>query len=569
MLDTIKQWFVKRKIVSVESWDGSASNYSTPKAYADASLMNFNTGNPDEWVKELIKLPVRREGDAKDVYVKEAVYAASGGRGITQVTKPENVSEDEFNRQLKSAANELIKAYKEMDQLAPDSVYEIAGKEKPMERQAKSLSEIYYDICEMIYLMDMAEDTYTHIVDFYIDDESKEMFVIVAQNGRLYKIPVGVFGGNVALGVDKYELDLNPERQQRSLTIFRQANGHYRWLSIAGTTALNRSGEIDSKELFDSFIEHINKTGEYPILNFYHQGDNSRLGIADYVARDENVYIASGIFDDNEFGRAAAKGIENKPDYWGNSIEFMAYEGDVARFVTNDNVKISIPVYTRGINTAISILPESVAAAWGTTHMSTNGGLIMNKVTKDALTELLGDPELVENFEDVVDGVNQEINERMIHRSTEETVEEEVEDSTVENETVEDETVEEDETEQEIVLDENFVNDLLPDLVDNETFQSYVEERAREVARGMLAGLESRIATLENRLSETENQLQESEYEQRARWEEDSPQVKRAKRVSYRGRSQTVFTEENQRTNNDNFAARAENTLQKIKGEGN
>ena len=193
----------------------------------------------------------------------------------------------------------------------------------------------------------------------------------------------------------------------------------------------------------------------------------------------------------------------------------------------------------------------------------------MNKVTKDALTELLGDPELVENFEDVVDGVNQEINERMIHRSTEETVEEEVEDSTVENETVEDETVEEDETEQEIVLDENFVNDLLPDLVDNETFQSYVEERAREVARGMLAGLESRIATLENRLSETENQLQESEYEQRARWEEDSPQVKRAKRVSYRGRSQTVFTEENQRTNNDNFAARAENTLQKIKGEGN
>ena len=36
MLDTIKQWFVKRKIVSVESWDGSASNYSTPKAYADA-----------------------------------------------------------------------------------------------------------------------------------------------------------------------------------------------------------------------------------------------------------------------------------------------------------------------------------------------------------------------------------------------------------------------------------------------------------------------------------------------------------------------------------------------------
>lgn len=561
---------ILQKIVSVYSWDGSASNYSTAEAYAKASLINFNSGDPENWTKSLVKLPVRREGDSNDTYVKEAVYAASGGRGITQVSKPDTVEDSEFERQLKNAANEIIKAYLEMDEVAPESVYEIAGKEYPMENQAMAFSELYHEINEAIWLIDHALGTYSWVVDVYLSDD-KNIFAVVSQNGKLFKQHFMFDGDDLIIG-DSEEILLEPEMPMMTQTkVFQQKDGLYRWLCIAATTALNRNAELNSKQLYDSFIEHINETGEYPILNFYHQ-PNTRLGQADFAARDDNLYILSGTFDDNEFGKAAAKGLESKPGYWGDSIEFWALEGEWLD-IDVENTQVSIPVYTKGINTAVSILPESDARCIGTLHIAQSRGLdSMNDKIKKALIDLYeGNEELANQFEQSADRINQEINENMIHQSVEE-VEEVTEEIEEVVEEIEDE-LEEDEVEGSVVeLDETFLPNLLADLEGNEQFEEMVQERINQAIAPLIEQLNSvvtalnvaqnKITALQTTQQETNRIVQENEAEKRQRWENDSP---RKTVVSYRPRLQEI-EEAEPVVNNGSYADKANNTLNKILG---
>lgn len=133
MVDLISGKGKERKIVDVDSWDGSASNYSSTQEFCNASLINVNEASgrtdSDEWVQSHCKLPVRREEDSADTFVRQAVFAAAGGRGITQVEKPDDVPQEAWDTAVKNAADDLIKAYEEMEETAPDSVFEAAGKE--------------------------------------------------------------------------------------------------------------------------------------------------------------------------------------------------------------------------------------------------------------------------------------------------------------------------------------------------------------------------------------------------------------------------------------------------------
>ena len=123
---------VKREIKEVETWDGSAANYEDPAAYCSACLIDVNPDGEDK-VTALCMLPVRGPGDEPGAYVDKAVMAAAGGRGITQVEKPEGVEEATWDSAVKAAANEIVSAYEQMDRVAPQSVYDLAGKERPAE----------------------------------------------------------------------------------------------------------------------------------------------------------------------------------------------------------------------------------------------------------------------------------------------------------------------------------------------------------------------------------------------------------------------------------------------------
>lgn len=105
-------------------WDGSAEQWDTAEAYCNACLINENTGNPRTWSKSACHLPVKDSGGG---YNRNGVHAAAGGRGITRL---EGVSADK----KRAAARKLISLYREMGELAPESVYAIAGERRPAEK---------------------------------------------------------------------------------------------------------------------------------------------------------------------------------------------------------------------------------------------------------------------------------------------------------------------------------------------------------------------------------------------------------------------------------------------------
>lgn len=531
----------KRKIKEVDSWNGSASNYSTPQAYAAASLINFNPAAGrarEEWTKDLIALPVRQEGDSSDTYIKQAVQAASGGRGITRVKKPSEVSQDDFDRLIKSAANEIVKAYGQWDGIAPDSVYNLAGKTAPKER-AVAFNEIFSRVWESVDLADMAEETYTVIIDVYYDEDNGNFFALGMRDGKVYKMNILAREDDIMLG-EFEEVEIGPmaSKEERSLLVYRDKNGKRRWLSISSVATLNRVGEIDSRQLFDSFITYARMTNKYPILNVYHLGDGSKIGQADFLAREGYVYITSGVFDETPYAQAVADTLEKEPGKWGDSIEYYAFGDDIETFEV-EGMRFQARVYTVGINTAISVLLERDAASVLTTHQvkRNNGGVIMNEQLRNALLELFaGDEEQVDSFLSQVNETNGQAMTRISRSATavveeeteaEETVEEETVTEEAEAENVEEEVVTGEDTEIQIELGETFVNDLVRSAEFVDALGQLVNER--------LAKFEQRMAKLENEAEETRE------------WVEDRPKQARKAVVSYRARG-----------NNNNGAAQAE-----------
>lgn len=359
---SLRDFIRNRKINNVSSLNGE---YTTPVAYANSSLLNFNTGSPDTWSLDLIKLPVKNEGDTR--YVRQAVQAASGGRGITSIRKPEGVSDEVFNRKMKAAALEIIEAYRTWDGMAPDSIYELAGLEVPVERSI-IFSDMYEKVQDYLYIADLAEKERTALYDIFYDDTSDEFYALAIRNGVVYKVEIEPTEDDVIIGEFR-ELsiqDISPIGSENKLRVYRDNTGTMRWLSIASVAVLNRVNEIDSRELFDSFISYAERTNNFPVLNVYHLGEGSSIGKADFLARHGYVYIAGGTFTDDIFGRTAAMSLQERDD-WGNSIEFYSPRAYIETF-NIDGAAVQIPVYKNGINTGITIVKERDAASVFTLH---------------------------------------------------------------------------------------------------------------------------------------------------------------------------------------------------------
>lgn len=240
-----------------------------------------------------------------------------------------------------------------------------------------------------------------YVCDVYLDNTGA--FAIFTSDGKLYKVPVIIDEQSQISTGEAQEVVMDFTPVTRGLTVTRQKDGRIRWVAAPACTAiLNRSGEIDSRDLFDSFVEYIERTGEYPSLDFFHLGADLVLGKADLVFRDGVNYVATGLFDDSDEARAVAAAIEKEPDYWGLSIQYLpTEEPEMLRSVEG----IEIPVFRQGINHFISILPESTAAAI-LTNISTKEVNRMNKIQEVALKKALGSEELFNSVAEKLNSVN-------------------------------------------------------------------------------------------------------------------------------------------------------------------
>ncbi len=227
-----------------------------------------------------------------------------------------------------------------------------------------------------------------YVLDAYIDDAGT--FAIITRNdGKLYKMPVFVDSQSQISTGEQTEVFMEFTPVSRNLMIQRQADGSIRWYAMPACTAfLNRSGEIDSRALFDSFVEYAERANEYPELDFYHLGERLTLGKADMLFRDDVNFCASGVFYDTDIARAAVKSLEERGDYWGLSIAYLPTK-EPEKIRSTEGVEI--PVFNDGICRFISLLPEDTAASILTSITTQEEVNRMNEKQKQALKELTGD----------------------------------------------------------------------------------------------------------------------------------------------------------------------------------
>lgn len=103
--------------ISDAAWDGSASRWPDAASYAEACLINLNTGPRADWTKDLCKLPVREPSGAIN---RNAVHAAAaalaGGRGGVQASAEAK----------KAAARKLKRLYADLKEAVPPSIARMA-----------------------------------------------------------------------------------------------------------------------------------------------------------------------------------------------------------------------------------------------------------------------------------------------------------------------------------------------------------------------------------------------------------------------------------------------------------
>lgn len=378
---------MNRSIKSVKSWSGGSNSYKTADSYCSACLIDVNpSGKPK--TKSLCKLPVREDGDGSGVYVDKAVFAAAVR--FNQLKKPEGVSDGTWGSAVKEAANKLLSAYSQMDKEAPDVLYEAAGKSKPKKgrtmnwltnlvdmlmnkpsQRAMSLDNLMQKVYKGLYELEDENDAYYSMARLMVDE--KGLWVVINDHGTLYRTDLAISAdGTVTLGeMIEVKEEYTPVKQNR-VFVKRQADGTARFFAIAASAVLNRVNEIDSRKLFDNMVRHAEEAEYYPAIDIHHLGqidpDTFEIGYADFLARVGVTYITSGILDESKvLGRKMVQKLESdEAKEWGCSIEYFPIEKETIELNLGDNGTIPVDVYTDGVNTRISFLPEQRAANWFT-----------------------------------------------------------------------------------------------------------------------------------------------------------------------------------------------------------
>jgi len=399
------------------------------------------------------------------------------------------------------------------------------------EERAINMNAVYYAVWDEIERIDY----YAWLNDLYMDDDGMH-FAVYSSGGKLYRADVMIgSNGSVELGEPVQVMEeFVPVGRTK---IFRQADGKWRWFSISATSVLNRAGEIDSRDLFDSFIANAQETGDYPMRQLYHLGEETRTGMADYLARDDNVFITSGLYDDpeeNEWARFEIEARQREPDTWGESIGFRSDNPEL--YQISDG--ITIPVYKRGVCVEMSTVLEDEAASWFTHSIPTEVKRMNDKI-KGALMRLAGEEnaEAVEALAEKVDNTNRSIVDNdLITRSTEDEVEVEVE-------------VEEDEEEDEAEATAEPVVEITDEVIEA-IAQSFVKSEVFTGLNDKIGRLADSVAEVQESIANLDKEtgkhilqskkrldkLERDDDEKKREWQNDLPKQKRVA-VTYRPRT--------------------------------
>jgi hypothetical protein len=274
--------------------------------------------------------------------------------------------------------------------------------------------------------------------------------------------------------IDKY-FDQEVDREIGSSVVRRQDDGSYRMISVSAADVLNRVGEIDSREMFDRFIEMNRAAGHNPKRDFMHLGklsDAFITGEIDFMTRIGHLLITSTLYNDSELAKAEIKARQKDPDYWGDSIAYSVLDfPDV-----EDIDEKLVAIFRQGHLNFVSTVPEVVAASEFTggsiTEVRRMNWKELDEVAKNAFVSVLGDG-AEEWYDSKIKTKNDEIDEEeLVSRSIQESAEAEAEPET-EAEPVE-EIVD-------VELDDEMVIDLVGRVAEHESFAAQFSQISEQI----------------------------------------------------------------------------------------
>jgi len=91
------------------------------------------------------------------------------------------------------------------------------------------------------------------------------------------------------------------ESSKSTLSIFKDASGHYRWVTLSSSAFKDRDKEIVSTKALADDVARVDSDGEYGPLRWWHV-PGADLGLADFNAMEGRVLVESGTFLDEAYG---------------------------------------------------------------------------------------------------------------------------------------------------------------------------------------------------------------------------------------------------------------------------
>lgn len=423
------------------------------------------------------------------------------------------------------------------------------------EKDSIAMSNLYYAVSEA--LMNM--DDWVWLVDLYAEESTGEIFAILAKDGLLYRSSVKLNEDQSVEVGEMIQVKEIFEPISNNILIKQQDDGTVRWFLIASSNVLSRNATLNSGELFDNLINRCVESGKYPYITYYHLGEAMKMGITDWVARQDHLLLASGTFDDSDVAKCMQRAYSDNPSYWGASISFWPLEGKQEEISEN----VTVPVYTDGELEEISFLAEKDAKCLFTALKVEGKVNNMRKELEDAIKLLAGNDDLAQEFISRVDQTNQKIdNEGLISRGltdnptdenpdNPENPSEKEEDSSEKKDKIEDDTADVSAPEDDstvVEIDAALVSEIVTQVTKSSEFleaitsvsssKNLIEELQRTQTE-MMASFKKISDSLSARISK----MEKSEEEKKTEWLDDLPKQRKVQ-VNYRSRSNQHSEEE-------------------------
>lgn len=353
------------------------------------------------------------------------------------------------------------------------------------------------------------------------DEGTNSLYCVINHRGKLYKSDVDFSGG-----VDKIKIGpMTPVREvhetiteRGKVTVSRQKDGKLRVTMIAATAVLNRVTEIDSTTLFDKFIERQEATKFYPAIDIHHLAAMAGEEIFDIGQIDTSMrvgvaYVQSGLIDETkELGKRMARSLEKGELNWGCSIEYWPLSKESVEVADG----VSVDVYTDGIQTRTTLLPEEEAASWFTQALKSReigeSEMQISESQKKSLRSIFDSEEEFEKFFGSLNKVNRDAGEMVTRDTKTETVTDPVKTETVKTETTTTETVIE-ELNREVEVDDELIGLIAAKVVERMTGDNQSEQTVAALTNvaeklqaltGQIQGMNERQTKFESRLDNLE-----------------------------------------------------------------